>query len=133
MNFNSHVNVALNPDVKLRARTKAVEFAIRSAGALKIEAGRIHAEIGVVPVSIALPFMAGRRVVLARVGPFRFVVKPVACTVECAELGVQGKLGGEEGIEATAELVGKCRAEIEATGETDVKVLKAAFEGVFHE
>jgi hypothetical protein len=133
MIFKSRLNVALNPDVKLHARTQAVEFAARGGGTVDVMTGPIDAEVGVVPVRVALPFMPGRRVVLASFGPFRFAMKPIKLSIHSGDLQVSGKIGGEEGIDARVELQGKCRAEIEAAGETDMKMLKAAFEGTFEE
>jgi hypothetical protein len=133
MNFKSRLNVAMNPDLKVNARIRPFEFSVRGGGKLDVTTGPIHAEVGVVPVRVALPFMRGRRVVLASFGPFDFTMKPITFSVHSAEVRVDGKIGGEEEIDARLDLQGKCRSEIEIDAEAPVKSLKTTFEGVFEE
>jgi hypothetical protein len=133
MIFKSRLNVAANPDIKLHLDARPVEFAMRGSGTLSVKTSPIHAEVGIVPVRVAMPFMRGRRVVLASFGPFHFTLKPITFAIQSAEIHTDGKFGGAEGIDAHVDVQGKCRAEIHAEGESDAKVVKATIEGVFNE
>jgi hypothetical protein len=131
MNFKSRLNVALNPHLDLHGRMQPVDFAVRGGGRLDVATGAIHARVDVVPMQVAMPFMRNRRVVLFAVGPFHLTIKPVTLTLQSSEVNAEGRIGGEEGIEGTLDVRGKCQAEITAAGEADVKSIKASFEGVF--
>jgi len=133
MNLKSRVDVALNPDLDLHARARPIEFRVLGGGALDIATGVIHAEVAAVPVRVAMPFMKNRRVVLAAFGPFKVTIKPVKMTLKSSDVRAEGVIGGEEGIDANLHVLGKCHAEVNVAGESDVKSLKASFEGVFEE
>jgi hypothetical protein len=78
-----------------------------------------------------MPFMRGRRVVLASVGPFHFTMKPITFAIHSEDVRAEGKIGGEDGIDGRIDIKGKCRGEIEVIGESAMRAVKAAFEGVF--
>lgn len=133
MNFKSRINVAANPDIELRVHGHPVEFSLRGGGKLGVTTSPIHADVGSVPVHVAMPFMRGRRVMLATFGPFHFTMKPITFSIHSEDVRVEGKIGGEEGIDGRVDIKGKCRGEIEVMGESAVKAVKAAFEGVFED
>jgi hypothetical protein len=133
MIFKSRLNVALNPHLDLHGRMLPVDFAVRGGGRLDVATGTIHARLDGVPVRVAMPFMRNRRVVLATVGPFDLTIKPVSLTLQSSEVHAEGRIGGEEGIEGNLDIRGQCHAEITGAGESDVRSIKASFEGVFDE
>jgi hypothetical protein len=131
MIFKSRLNVDLKPHLDLHGRARPVDFTMRGGGRLDVTTGAIHARVEVVPVRVAMPFMRNRRVVLAAFGPFDLTIKPVKLTLQSSDVHAEGRVGGEQGIEAAVEVRGQCHAEINAAGESDVKAIKASFDGVF--
>jgi hypothetical protein len=100
----------------------------------KIATGVIRAEIGEIPVSFTIPFMAPhrRRVVAAAIGPFGVRIEPANATIRAFGMRLGGVLGAD-GINGELTALGKCRLEIDLAGEIPGRIVKAAIEGVFEE
>ena len=134
MNLKSRLSVAMNPNLEIRGRARPIEFAVRGGGALEVATGHIHAELDVVPMRVAMPFMRNRRVVLASFGPFRMTIKPLTLALQSSDVRAEGRIGGEEeGIEAKVHVEGHCQVEVAASNEAEIKAVKASFEGIFDE
>jgi hypothetical protein len=115
MKFQSRLNVAGHPDVKLRLRLSPVAVDLAAAGSAEMTSGPIELTFGEIPVVVRIPFHR-RRVVAALVGPVRMRVNPLTIAARCADVRVTGAVGSEEGG-IDADLVGACGAEIGVFGD----------------
>ncbi len=133
MNLKAHIGVAAHPDVRLHARLKGFDFRVKGEAALTIATGAIRAEIGELPVRLAIPFHRHRRVVVGALGPCTLQIHPADAGIRITDVQLGGSLGGDEGIAGETHVQGNCQAEIDIAGETPGKILKAAIEGVFEQ
>lgn len=134
MKFRSHVAIAAHPDITLKVRAQPVEFMLGGEASLIARLEHIVARIEEVPLTMAVPFLPARRgrVVVGTLGPFAGRIAPVQAELRAFGVKLSGTLG-TEGIAAETQVQGRCRAEVDVTGESPGKLLKAAFEGVFEE
>jgi hypothetical protein len=134
MKFDSRLEVQAHPDLMFRVRMAPVGLDFSAEGALEIATGAIRAVLAEIPVSVTIPFMppARRRVVAGSIGPFEVGVHPAQATIRAFGVRIAG-VAGPEGLSGETHVEGKCRAEIDLTGETPGRILKAAVEGVFEE
>jgi len=132
MNFKSQIGVTAHPDLRLRTRLEKLDFVLHGDARVSIATGTIRAEVGEVPLRLAIPFHRHRRVVAGSVGPFRVTVHPIEATLHITDIRATGTLGGAEGIAGELHCQGNCSADVSVTAEAPGK-LKAAFESVFDE
>jgi hypothetical protein len=133
MNLKARIGVAAHPDIRLHARLSGFDFGINGEAAINLATSTIHAEIGEVPLRLAIPFHRHRRVVAGTIGPFTLHIHPADADIRIANVQLSGSLGGGEGIVGDTHIQGSCRAEVDIEGETPGKILKAAIEGVFEQ
>ena len=129
MNFKSHLRIAMDPEMRVQAHVHAVDFALRGEAALGLATGPIHAEVGVVPLRLTIPFLRRRGPVLVgSLGPFRVALRPVEAQAHVKTARIEGRIGGEEGIRADFLGEGKCRTDVAIDADTPVKSIRATVE-----
>lgn len=133
MRFSAHLTAAGQPEFRLRTEMGPLSFVARGQGTLQINTGRIELAIDAVPITIRVPFLPpSRRATAGSIGPFRVHIKPAEASVRATEVGVEGRIGTEEGgcaVEGTA----RGQVEVDLTGEIPGRLVKAAVEGAFDE
>jgi hypothetical protein len=132
MKFKTRIAISPHPDLDFKTHLQQLDFSIFGRAAMRFATGEIKVDLQTIPLQITIPFLH-RRVVAGHIGPFKLHVQPMEIAAEAGELGLEGKLGGEAGINGHLHVDGRCNAEIEATGDFAAKLLKAAVEGVFEE
>ncbi len=134
MRFKSRVDVAAHPDLTFTTHFEPFGVECGGEAGLDVKTGTIAGKVAAVPVSLAVPFMPSRRgrVVVGTIGPIEVEIRPAEAHIGVSGLRLKG-VAGTDGLKGQLTALGKCRAEIEASGETPARLLKAAVEGVFDE
>jgi hypothetical protein len=135
MKLNSHIAMAANPDLMFHTHVKPLSVEVNGEASLEIATGTIHAALAEIPASFAIPFMPPhrRRVMVASIGPFDVRIHPAQASICAFGVRIGGVLGTGDGATTNTHVQGKCRLEIDLTGEMPGRILKAAVEGVFEE
>jgi hypothetical protein len=134
MKLKSQLQVAAHPDLMFRVRMAPVGVDFSAEGALEVATSAIRATLQEIPLTVTIPFMPPwrRRVVAGSIGPFELGLHPAQATIKAFGVRISG-IAGTEGLSGETHVEGRCRAEIDVTGEAPGRILKAAVEGVFDE
>jgi len=123
---SSHATIEGAPRFEIRCRSEPIRVAGALEGALKARIGAIHARVGRVPITLAVPFLGGIQTVGA-VGPFDFELEPVDVAIEEFELRCDTVLG-PDGLACGLEGGVDCKWEIDLSGVLPGRVSRASVE-----
>ncbi len=103
------------PSIKLDTRIKPLDFNIGATGSFKGKLGPFSADIGEIPIRLAIPFLK-RRPVIASIGGFPVKLDRFQVDVDKAALELNGVLG-LKGIQASVDAQIDCATDIEMKGD----------------
>jgi hypothetical protein len=116
LKFNSNITLQGNHGVKIDAKSGPITCSASADGSFKLTTGPIRAQVGEIPIRLAIPFLAGPAAMrtVAAIGAFGVRFDP--CTVEVQAFGVrcQGVLAAE-GMQ--------CQLNVNLAGKTQVDLL----------
>ena len=108
------------PAIKLDTRIDPLDFNINVKGAFNGKVGPFSADIGEIPIRLAIPFLR-RRPVIASIGGFPIGLDRFQIDVEKAALDLKGVLG-LKGIHASVDTAVDCSTEIDLKGDVRGRV-----------
>ena len=123
MKYTSHATIKGAPKFEVRAHAEPIGVKCGLEGAARARVGPIHARIGRVPITLAVPFLGGIQTVGA-VGPFDVSLEPVDLAVEELELRCEGIVGAE-GLDVGLEGGIACEMRVDLEGTLPGRVSKA--------
>jgi hypothetical protein len=124
--YSSHATIQGAPEFEVRARTDPIGIRGGVEGAARARVGPIHARVGQVPITLAIPFLGGVQTIGA-VGPFDVRLEPVDLEVERFELRCDCVLG-PEGLTVGLEGGIGCKMEVDVTGTLPGRFARASLE-----
>jgi|GEM_PF-1707170 len=108
------------PSIKLDTHINPLDFNIAINGAFSGKVGPFSADIGEIPIRIAIPFLK-RRPVVASIGGFPIALDRFQIDVEKAALELNGVLG-LKGINASVDSQVDCSTDVELKGDVSGRV-----------
>jgi hypothetical protein len=129
--YSSHATISGSPKFEVGAHAEPVGIRCGAEGSLRSRVGPIHARIGRVPITLAVPFLGGVQTVGA-VGPFDLRLEPVDLSVEDLQLRCEGVVGAD-GLDVRLEGGVACEMHVDLKGTLPGRVAKAHLEFAEHE
>jgi len=117
MKFNARGKMKSRPSFTIDATAAPIAFETSATGAFEGMLGPFAAQIGAIPIRLAVPFMKKRRAlpVIAAFGGFRIKVEPIHVRVERASLSLKG-VAGTEGLEGKLDCRVDCKTKMDIQG-----------------
>jgi hypothetical protein len=116
-----------HPDLSFRARIDPIEADLRCEGAFNLATSPIRARVGVVPVTMRIPFLRRRHgaVQAMAIGPFEVEIDPFEAKLKIVECLAKAKIG-KDALQVEATGVGACGLDINLSAEVPPKAFGAA-------
>ena len=124
MKFTVFGKMHSNPSMKINAAVAPVDVNLSAEGGLEGRLGPFGAEIGEIPIHLAIPFLRRRgssRVVVAAFGGFRIRLEHFHVSIERARFDLNGTIG-QNGIRSEIDCKVACSTEMHARGAVSGRV-----------
>ena len=122
MKFMAQGVMRSSPNFKARWKMEPLSFDTGVSGSCKVAVGAISANIGVIPIRLAIPFLKRRRMpLMGAIGPIQVKLNPLELQLEHLRLHFGGVLG-EKGLQGEIDLQVACQTEMEVAGDIPIKL-----------